>query len=87
MSKKLSSQNTAHQQPSVQEHECQILLKKCAELLLDMHTEYAALHYSIYEDDEHDEDDDGESVFESLCDDSNKLIKKLKELKILDSRR
>lgn len=76
------------QQSESTEHKCQYqtLLKECAELLLDMQREYAALHYSIYQDDELDDDgygDDDNDVFQSLYENAEKTINKLKGLKIL----
>lgn len=76
------------QQSESTEHKCQFqkLLKECAELLIDMQREYAALHYSIYQDDELDDDgygDDNNDVFQSLYEDAENTINKLKGLKIL----
>jgi hypothetical protein len=76
------------QQSESTEHKCQYqtLLKECAELLLDIQREYAALHYSIYQDDDLDDDgygDDDNDVFQSLYEDAENTINKLKGLKIL----
>lgn len=78
------------QQSESTEHKCQFqkLLKECAELLIDMQREYAALHYSIYQDDELDDDgygddDNDNDVFQSLYEDAENTINKLKGLKIL----
>ncbi len=54
-----------------------------------MQREYAALHYSIYQDDELDDDsDDGndDDIFQSLYEDAEDTINKLKALKILNER-
>lgn len=79
------------QQSESTEHKCQYqtLLKECAELLLDMQREYAALHYSIYQDDELDDDSDDDNdddIFQSLYEDAEDTINKLKALKILHER-
>lgn len=88
MSKKTETITPCKQQSESTEHKCQYqtLLKECAELLLDMQREYAALHYSIYQDDELDDDgygDDNNDVFQSLYEDVENTINKLKGLKIL----
>lgn len=88
MSKKTETITLCKQQSESTEHKCQYqtLLKECAELLLDMQREYAALHYSIYQDDELDDDgygDDNNDVFQSLYEDVENTINKLKGLKIL----
>lgn len=88
MPKKANTIALCKQQSESTEHKCQYqtLLKECAELLLDMQREYAALHYSIYQDDELDDDDYGDDdndVFQSLYEDAEKTINKLKGLKIL----
>lgn len=94
MPKKTETITLCKQQSESTEHKCQYktLLKECAELLLDMQREYAALHYSIYQDDELDDDDDeyddnDNDVFQSLFEDAEKTINKLKGLKILKERR
>ena len=88
MPKKTNTITLCKQQSESTEHKCQYqtLLKECAELLLDMQREYAALHYSIYQDDELDDDvygDDDNDVFQSLYENAEKTINKLKGLKIL----
>ncbi|MBC3808499.1 hypothetical protein H8K52_14235 [Undibacterium seohonense] len=88
MPKKANTITLCKQQSESTEHKCQYqtLLKECAELLLDMQREYAALHYSIYQDDELDDDgygDDDNDVFQSLYENAEKTINKLKGLKIL----
>lgn len=65
-----------------------ILLKECAELLVDTRAELSELHYSIYQDDEIEEEDkEYDEIFQTLLDDGLEMIEKLKSLKILDSRR
>ncbi|WP_395004863.1 hypothetical protein [Undibacterium sp.] len=91
MPKKTKTITLCKQQSESTEHKCryQTLLKECAELLLDMQREYAALHYSIYQDDELDDDsDDGndDDIFQSLYEDAEDTINKLKALKILNER-
>jgi hypothetical protein len=89
MPKKTETITLCKQQSESTEHKCQTLLKECAELLLDMQREYAALHYSIYQDDELDDDsDDGndDDIFQSLYEDAEDTINKLKALKILNER-
>lgn len=88
MPKKTETITLCKQQSESTEHKCQYqtLLKECAELLLDMQREYAALHYSIYQDDDLDDDgygDDNNDVFQSLYEDAENTINKLKGLKIL----
>jgi len=65
-----------------------ILLKECAELLVDTRAELSELHYSIYQDDEIEEEDkEYDEIFQTLLDDGLEMIEKLKALKILESRR
>ena len=89
MPKKTKTIILCKQQSESTEHKCQYqtLLKECAELLIDMQREYAALHYSIYQDDELDDDEyDDNDVFQSLFEDAEKTINKLKALEILNER-
>lgn len=72
------------------EHNCQcrLLLKECAELLASVHTELGGLHYSVYQDDEiEDENLQYHEDFQALMDEGLEMIEKLKLLKILDSER
>lgn len=90
MDKQINSIEEAVNTTKFSGHCCQhkLLLKECAELLADIHTELGELHYSIYQDDEiKDEDREYQDDFQKLWDDGLEMIEKLKSLKILDSRR
>lgn len=90
MNNQIKSIEEATSATKLSEHCCQhkLLLEECAELLADIHSELGELHYSIYQDDEiEDEDRDYQDDFQKLWDDGLEMIEKLKSLKILDSRR
>jgi hypothetical protein len=70
------------------EHYCQykIILRECAELLADIHTELGELYYSIYQDDAIDDEDmEYHEAFQERWDEGLEMIERLKALKILVS--
>lgn len=90
MNVKNDSPNSTSLSTNLEEHSCQykILLTECAKLLADIHCELGELRYSIYQDDEIEEDDkEFHEDFQTLWDEGCEMINKLKALKILESRR
>lgn len=89
MTQKNESLEIAIQSTNFLEHQCQYktLLQECAELLSDIHAELGELHYSIYQDDERDDDEIADDSFCELYEDGSRMIDRLKALKILESKR
>ncbi|WP_395009870.1 hypothetical protein [Undibacterium sp.] len=90
MGNEINSIEEAISSTKLVEHYCQykILLRECAELLADIHTEFGELYFSIYQDDEIDDGDlEYHEGFQERWNEGLAMIERLKALKILVSPR
>ena len=92
MTQRNDSLDIANNSTKLAEHYCQykILLRECAELLAELHSDFGELRYSVYQDDEiHDDDCDREfrERLQMTWDGGLEMIERLEALKILESPR
>lgn len=91
MAQRNDSLDITNNSTKLAEHYCQykLLLRECAELLAELHSDFGELRYSVYQDDEIQDDDYDREFRERLqmsWDDGLEMIERLKALKILESR-
>lgn len=92
MTPKNDALDIANNSSKFAEHYCQykLLLRECAELFAELHSDFGKLHYAVYQDDEIQDNDDDREFRERLqiiWNDGLEMIERLEALKIVESQR